>query len=239
MEYKKPGDAGHSTFEPEKGDFRGDTLWYEDPLKAAGQAWSRFTGYGNWSGPDNKFHEKIVKKYKEAEAKGEKYDPSKDPEIGKDTAVDGLDAAAREHDLEYYRVNCDKGKDKGSMFLMDGLIRTADADRKLADSAEKEMAEPSVGKDGKPVEYSADTRRYAAGMQGFFGGRADGVKLRQEALDKNLGTDEVLVAAGEHVASAYKKNGAMGAVCETLGLANVAAAHEIKKFTQVWDDLTS
>jgi hypothetical protein len=225
MSYTKAGDAGHSCLTPDQGDFRGDTLWYEHPLDAAGQAVNRFFSYGNWSGPGNKFDKEIQAEY---DKQGESYDPSKDSRFNKDTAVDGLDAAAREHDLSYYKASGKAGRESAMhMFTMDGLLEEHDADRKLQQDAAKEMDSPSIGKDGKPISYSDDTRMYADGMQGFFGGRADGVDIRKDYLDGKIDAVDAIGAGVDDVSKAYDKNGLFGAACETAGLANVAIASGI------------
>jgi hypothetical protein len=238
MSYKKAGDAGHSTLCPDEGDFRGDTCWWENPIDAAKQAAERFVSYGHWAGPGNKFDESIQRKCADPS-----YDPATDPECGRHTAVDGLDAAAREHDLAYYRDNCVKGKDKVSMFSLEGILNTADADRKLQQAAAKEMADPSLGQDGKPVEYSDSTRLYADGMQGFFGGRADGVDIRRDYLDGKIDAADAVGAAATDIGKAYDHNGVFGAINEGLGLANVAGAQAVDSVSsagaQVVDSVSS
>jgi hypothetical protein len=225
MQMTKPGDAGHSFLTPDQGDWQGDKnladgSFWSDPMAAATSALKRIPTYGNWSGPDNKYDAQIKAKY----AADPSYDPAKDPAFGKNSAVDGLDAAARDHDLAYYHDNSTRGVEKASMFSMDGLENTRNADRALADAAGREMANPSMGKDGKPIDYSADTRLYADGMQGFFGGRADGVDLRRDYMSGKKDELDVASAAVSDVGKAYDKNGLMGAATEGIALASVAGA---------------
>jgi hypothetical protein len=231
-DYHKPGDAGHSVWYPHAGDFRGESTvenggLFDHPLDALGEAASRFVGYGNWAGPGNKYEDDIKAKM----AADPSYDPSADPALGKDTSVDGLDDAARQHDLAYYKAIGLPGQETANMFSLDGILATRDADRKLQQDAENEMANPSIGKDGNPTDYSDDTRAYAAGMQGFFGGRADGVDIRQDYLDGKTDAVGMLQAAGTDIGNAYDKNGITGAAGEGLGLLNVAGAQAVQSAT--------
>ncbi|MCE9573907.1 MAG: hypothetical protein K8W52_12230 [Deltaproteobacteria bacterium] len=230
MQMHTPGDAGHSVLNPDAGDYQGDRniadgSFFDDPLAAITSAAKRFPSYGNWSGPDNAFDRDIKAKYADAQARGTTYDPATDPTYGRGTAVDGLDAAAREHDFGYYHDNFDPttGQERAGMFSLEGLENTRNADRKLADDAAREMATPSIGPDGKPIVYSADTRLYADGMQGFFGGRADGVDLRNDYMAGKIDGWDVATGAVDDVAKAYNHNGLFGATCEGLALANVGA----------------
>jgi hypothetical protein len=231
-DYSKPGDAGHSVFHPQAGDFRGDSnvqdgSFLNDPLKWIKDAGQRLVSYGNWAGPDNKYVDDMKQKWKD----DPNYDPAKDDKYGKDgkkTSVDALDDAARVHDLEYYNAIGHPGDpNEKSMFGIDGLIATHDADRRLQKAAESEMDHASDW-NGKKVNYSDDTRNYAAGMEGYFGGRADGVEIRQKLMNGEEGVGDALGEAGSDIAAAYKKNGALGAVGEGLGLANVAVAQAVK-----------
>jgi hypothetical protein len=227
-DYHQPGDAGHSVWYPKAGDFRGDSTvenggLFDHPLDTIEQAASRFVSYGNWAGPGNNFENQIKAKM----ACDPSYDPSTDPALGKQTSIDGLDDAARQHDLAYYKAIGLPGKETADMFSLDGILATADADRKLQQAAEREMASPSVGKDGKPTSYSDDTRAYAAGMQGFFGGRADGVDIRNDYMDGKIDAVGMLEAAGNDISTAYDKNGITGAAGEGLGLLNVAGAQAL------------
>jgi hypothetical protein len=228
MPISTPGDALHSTLTPDRGDWQGDRnladgSFWGDPLGALTSAAHRATSYGNWAGPGNRFEGDILRK----KAADPGYDPARDPAYGRGTAVDGLDAAARDHDFAYYRDNTNWGAGSPttpSMFSLEGLENTRNADRKLQQDAAREMAHPSAGKDGRPVTYSADSRNYADTMQGFFGGRADGVDLRH---DYQSGKTDALGVAGtavSEVGRAYEHNGLRGALGETAGLANVAVA---------------
>ena len=225
MPYQTPGDGGHSVLFPDEGDFRGDATIWEHPIDAITQAADRFPSYGNWAGPGNVHDEEIKRRMTEANAAHRPYDPSTDPDFGADTAIDGLDAAARVHDLQYYRDNSDaNGKETNSMFSLQGLLNTADADRTLQRATAREMDHPSIGADGRPIEYSDSTRTYADGLQGLFGGRADGVDIRQAYIDGSIDELGVLDAAAGDIGKAYDHNGLLGAVTEGVGLANVAGA---------------
>ena len=84
-------------------------------------------------------------------------------------AIDAIDEQCRQHDQNYgtrgvTSVVTDPAT-QASMFSLDGLLKSEDADRRLADST----AEALETTDG----LSSGTRLYSQGITGFFGARAN------------------------------------------------------------------
>lgn len=124
----------------------------------------RIVSYGNFAGPDNRFGSDPADQahIKAEQAKNPHYDPYLDQKLMSEPhnqPIDGIDAAAREHDHGYFLHQ--KG---ANMFGWEGMRNVREDDRQLAARTQAEM-------DQNGSKYSAGAQAYSQGLRGYFGGR--------------------------------------------------------------------
>ncbi len=133
----KPYDGQHPLLDPQGDDWRTGVL-------------ERAVSYGNYAGPSNRAWRDGVDP---ATTTDPKYAP-----------IDGIDAAAKTHDLGYSR-DLPKGTDEWGW---DGINAVSKDDHKLDSDVRTEM-----GQNGS--KYSPGAQQFAQATEGFFGGRANAV----------------------------------------------------------------
>jgi hypothetical protein len=156
-----PGDGNHPLLEPGE-DWRGHG-------GLAGLA-ERLVSYGNWAGPGNRAKTEQSSSVDEKHARNPYVNEITDAAIASDPRyrpVDGLDAAAQQHDLDYIR-----SAQGHSGFDWEGTRNVVGADRKLVNAVRSEV-------ETNGNEYSDSAKRYSQGLRGFFGARV----AANDALD--------------------------------------------------------
>jgi hypothetical protein len=156
-DFECPGDGQHSFSDPRDDWRQGDGI--VDRFK-------RLVSYGNYAGPGNRILEENKDYVEEQRRLDPSYNENRDPRFMTDRykPIDGLDEIAKEHDTGYP----DHLKPGQDMFSWDGMRAVQEDDRRLANDTNKEMA-------ANRACYSEGAQRYAAGMEGFFGGRVMGL----------------------------------------------------------------
>jgi hypothetical protein len=172
---------------------------------------NRVCSYGNYAGAGNR----ILEENKDYVAQQRQLDPNynenRDPRFMNDphyAPIDGLDAAAKKHDSGY-----PDHLGQNSMFSWDGMQRVREDDRQLVTDVGAEMAQNGS-------KYSAGAQRFAAGTQGFFGGRV----LAQDAVDW-VGSKADQVGAGVAGFAAEASHwGSVGEAAHGIGTGAASAA---------------